>query len=279
MITVPKSKILPTSAAVNTQDHLVLGGCDVVDLLQEYGSPLYVYDEATLRSTAEAYITAFRQRYPDTRIVYACKAFINLGLARLLAEYGLGFDVVSGGEIAVLRAAEVPPEGVFFHGNNKTPQELREAIEWGIGTIVIDSFHELELVEELAGVCGQIAAGPHPRVAERGCAYAPPHHHRNAGQQVWVSLGDAAGQAGRAPSPGCAAPGFAGPPLSPRLAHLHAGGPTVRRWTWSCGSHPRCGRRDWNSGSSVRGAASPSPTPRPTLHPLRTPTQRRSSGR
>ena len=178
MITVPKSKILPTSAAVNTQDHLVLGGCDVVDLLQEYGSPLYVYDEATLRSTAEAYITAFRQRYPDTRIVYACKAFINLGLARLLAEYGLGFDVVSGGEIAVLRAAEVPPEGVFFHGNNKTPQELREAIEWGIGTIVIDSFHELELVEELAGVADRLQ----PvliRVSPNVDAHT--HHHTTTG--------------------------------------------------------------------------------------------------
>lgn len=149
-----------------------------MDLVHEFGTPLYVYDEATLRNNAEAYITAFQHRYQGTKIVYACKAFINQGLARLLAGYGLGFDVVSGGEIAVLRAAEVDPETVYFHGNNKTPQELREAIDWGVGTIVVDSFYELELLDNLAGMAARKQAVL-IRVSPNVDAHT--HHHTTTG--------------------------------------------------------------------------------------------------
>ena len=172
MSTLPKARLLPISAQVNAQDHLVLGGCDVVDLLREFGSPLYVYDEATLRGQAQAFQEAFG-RYANSQVIYACKAYINVGLARLLAECGLGFDVVSGGEVAVLKAAGVGPEDVYFHGNNKLPQELEEAVAWGIGRVVIDSFHELELLNATAG-----AAGRRQPVLVRVSPNVDPHTHQ-----------------------------------------------------------------------------------------------------
>ncbi len=153
--TVPKAKVFPLSTQINDKGHLVIGGCDVTDLAAEFGTPLYVYDEATLRGQADAFSEAFTARYSATQVLYACKAFINVGLARLLSASGLGFDVVSGGEIAVLRAAGVPPESVYFHGNNKTPQELKDAVEWNIGYVVVDSFHEIGLLDELAGQAGK----------------------------------------------------------------------------------------------------------------------------
>ena len=128
MTAVPQAKVFPVSTQVNVQGHLTVGGCDLVDLASEFGTPLYVYDEATLKSQAEAFSSAFQSRHADSKVLYACKAFINVGLARMLSATGLGFDIVSGGELAVLRAADVDPKGVYFHGNNKTAQELRDAI-------------------------------------------------------------------------------------------------------------------------------------------------------
>ena len=158
LTTVPKAKVFPISTQVNDQGHLTIGGCDLVDLIAEFGSPLYVYDEATLLHQAEAFTAAFTADHPDSKVLYASKAFINVGLARLLSANGLGFDIVSGGEMAVLRAADVPAGSVYFHGNNKTPQELREAVEWGIGHVVVDSFYELGLLDELAGAAGKVQA-------------------------------------------------------------------------------------------------------------------------
>jgi diaminopimelate decarboxylase len=103
----------------------------------------------------KAFTEAFSNLYPESRIVYASKAFINLGLAKLLSGYGLGFDVVSGGELAVLKAAGISPGSVYFHGNNKSSLELREAVSWGIGCIVVDGFRELELLDAIAGELGR----------------------------------------------------------------------------------------------------------------------------
>ena len=155
MTTVPKAKVFPVSTAVNGKDHLTIGGCDLVDLAAEFGTPLYIYDEATLKSQAEAFTEAFRALHADSKVLYASKAFINVGLAKTLSAQGLGFDIVSGGEMAILKAAGVPAKDVYFHGNNKTRQELREAVEWGIGQVVIDSFHELDLLDEIAGKAGK----------------------------------------------------------------------------------------------------------------------------
>ena len=116
-----KSKVFPITTAINESGHLEIGGCDVSDLAGEFGTPLYVFDEATLRNQARGFMNAFGSRYENSRVVYACKAFINVGLARYFAALGLGFDIVSGGELAVLRTAGVDLSNVDFHGNNKTP--------------------------------------------------------------------------------------------------------------------------------------------------------------
>ena len=168
-----ESKVFPITTAVNGDGHLEIGGCDVTSLAREFGTPLYVFDEATLRNQAEGFLNAFRSRYPNSRVVYACKAFINVPLARYIAGLGLGFDVVSGGEIAVLRAAGVDLSTVDFHGNNKTPDEIKQAVAWGVGHFAIDSFHELRLLDEAAG-----AAGRTQPVLIRVSPSIDPHTHR-----------------------------------------------------------------------------------------------------
>lgn len=167
------AKVLPISATVNGENHLVIGGCDVVELIHEYGTPLYVFDESTLEAQATNFISAFRQVHSDTTVIYACKAFINVPLARLLAGYGVGFDVVSGGELAVMKAAGIDPAKVHFHGNNKTPEELRDAVSWGVGRVVIDSFYEIELLGDIASTLGIIQP-----VLIRVSPSIDPHTHR-----------------------------------------------------------------------------------------------------
>ena len=218
MSNVPKAKLFPVSAQVNAQGHLVLGGCDVVDLVADHGTPLYVYDEATLQGTAQAYTKAFRDRHPETQVLYACKAFINVGLAQLLSGYGLGFDVVSGGEAAVLQRAGVPPEGVYFHGNNKSPQELREALEWGMGRIVVDSFHELGLLEELAGAAGMVQP-----VLIRVSPGVDPHTHHHTTTGVLDSKFGIPMETGQAQE--AVRRAMAAPHLELRGLHFHLGSP------------------------------------------------------
>ena len=133
--------VFPDTATVDTQGQLVLGGCRATDLADEYGTPVYVLDEETLRARCRSFIGEFRKLYPATNVSYACKAYINPALARLFQEEGMGFDVVSGGELALAISAEVSMDEVYFHGNNKTPQELSEALENSIGWVVVDSFH------------------------------------------------------------------------------------------------------------------------------------------
>ena len=147
--------VFPDTTDTNSAGHLTIGGCDAVDLVEEYGTPLYVLDETTLRSKCRQFASAFASRYPNAQAVYASKAYINPALARIFAEEGLGLDVVSGGELAVAVAGEVPLERVYFHGNNKTPAELEEAVAAGIGRVVVDSFHELDLLERICSEAGK----------------------------------------------------------------------------------------------------------------------------
>ncbi len=168
-----ESKVFPITTAINDDGHLEIGGCDVTSLAREFGTPLYVFDEATLRGQATGFLDSFRSRYANSRVVYACKAFINVPLARYLASLGLGFDVVSGGEVAVLRAAGVDLATVDFHGNNKTPEEIAQGVAWGVGNFVIDSFHELRLLNEAAGAVGRTQP-----VLIRVSPSIDPHTHR-----------------------------------------------------------------------------------------------------
>ena len=147
--------LFPLTAGVTPGGHLSIGGLDTVDLAAELGTPLYVYDEATLRGMCREFVGEFTSRYPKTTVAYASKAFINPALAILAEEEGLGLDVVSGGELAVAKAVDFPMERVYFHGNNKTPDELRMALDAGIGRIVVDGLYELELLDELAAGAGR----------------------------------------------------------------------------------------------------------------------------
>jgi diaminopimelate decarboxylase len=150
--------ILPLTAGVNDAGHLAIGGCDTVALARQYGTPLYVFDEATLRAQCRAFVTAFGRRHPRTMVAYASKAYAGLALLKIVAEEGLGLDVVSGGELAIALAAGFPPERIHLHGNNKSPDELREALAAGIGRIVVDNLDELALLERIAREQGRRAA-------------------------------------------------------------------------------------------------------------------------
>ena len=152
----PKFPLFPQTAGLNSSGRLTIGGCDTVALAAKYGTPLCIFDEATLRSKCAEYRHEFESRYPNTLVIYACKAFINSALALILQEEHMGLDVVSGGEIAIAKSVAFSPEKVFFHGNNKSADELKSALEWGIGRIVVDNFHELHLLGKLAKDRGRI---------------------------------------------------------------------------------------------------------------------------
>ena len=147
--------ILPLTAAVDAAGHLTVGGCDTVELARELGTPLYVFDEEDLRARCREFRREFEARHPDVLIVYAAKAYLGRALASLVAEEGLGLDVVSGGELACARAVDFPLERVYFHGNNKSGQEIREALAAGVGRVVVDNFHELVLLGDAAASLGR----------------------------------------------------------------------------------------------------------------------------
>ena len=139
---------------VNDQANLTLGGIDVLGLLTEYGSPLYVFDEATLRTMCRQFVNDFSDLYPKSKVLYASKAFVNPAIVQLVTEEGLGMDVVSGGEVAIAKAGGADPANLYFHGNNKTSEELDYALDEGVGRFVIDSFYELDLLNEKARARG-----------------------------------------------------------------------------------------------------------------------------
>jgi diaminopimelate decarboxylase len=146
--------IFPRTADLSPDGRLRVGGCDTVELAQKFGTPLYVFDEYELRETVRTYREAFASLYEKSSVVYASKAYLGRWVASVMAEERLGLDVVSGGELAIARSAGFPLERVFFHGNNKSEQELREAVEARVGRIVIDNFREIEMLDAIAGAAG-----------------------------------------------------------------------------------------------------------------------------
>ena len=164
--------LFPSTTRINDQGHLMVGGCDAVELAAEFGTPLYLFDELQLRSRCAEFVNEFGQRYTDTTVIYACKAFINKALVHLLGEEGLGLDIVSGGELGIARFVGFPPERVYFHGNNKSAEELNLALEWGIGRIVVDNFYELKMLSEIAGEKGCV-----PEILLRLSPGVDPHTH------------------------------------------------------------------------------------------------------
>ena len=150
----PELPLFPLTAGVNNQGHLSLGGCDITDLVEGFGTPLYVLDEFTIRHKCRQFTTEFSRHYRDTLVIYAAKAFLNRALAVIINQEGLGLDVVSGGELSIARSVDFPLSKAYLHGNNKTPEELELALSWNVGRVVVDNFYELELLNRLAGEKG-----------------------------------------------------------------------------------------------------------------------------
>lgn len=145
-----KLKLFPVSASINKSGHLDINGCDCVDLVKEFGSPLYVFDKATLQSQCRIFRDEFARRYKNSLVIYASKAFSHKAIINIIKEEGLGLDIVSGGELAVAASISFPRDKIFFHGNNKTKAELEYVLNYGAGYIVVDNFYELELLNKLA---------------------------------------------------------------------------------------------------------------------------------
>jgi diaminopimelate decarboxylase len=148
MAAVALSHVYPLGSRLTERGRLEVGGCDVVELAREYGTPAYLYAEDDMRARARAYMAAFRARTERFQVVYGSKAFPCIAAYRLMAEEGLACDVASGGELHMALAAGCDPELVYLHGNNKSDAELAHAIERGVGHIVVDSFDE---IDRLAG--------------------------------------------------------------------------------------------------------------------------------
>lgn len=129
---------------VNSLNHLVIGRCDVVDLAQQFGTPLYVFDEKEIQRAIGEYKETFSTLYPRFHVAYAGKAFLCGAMCRIVAEEGLWLDVVSGGEYFVASESGFPWERIIFHGNNKTEEERDLALQKGVGRWVVDNLEELE---------------------------------------------------------------------------------------------------------------------------------------
>ncbi len=130
---------------------LYFNGCNTEELAKKYGTPLYVISEDCIREKCRELRESFIEKYDNTKAFYASKAFLTLEMCKIIKEEGMGIDVVSGGELFVAIRAGIDPKDVMFHGNNKTIAELKMAIEYGVGRIVVDSVDELKVLEELAG--------------------------------------------------------------------------------------------------------------------------------
>lgn len=142
--------LFPDTYSVNAAGRMSVGGCDLSDLAREFGTPLYVYDEATLRGRIAEFRDTLKSTYPgESLLLYAGKAFLTKQVARLVAEEGVGLDLVSGGELYLAKQAGFPMERVFFPGNNKSLEEVEMAAEYGIGALVVDSLTEIDMLSSM----------------------------------------------------------------------------------------------------------------------------------
>jgi diaminopimelate decarboxylase len=159
--------LLSDNATVGPDGRLLIAGCDALELVREFGTPLFVYDEDHIRSRCREAVEVF-----GDGVVYATKAFLCRAMARIAHEEGVKLDVATGGELFVALSAGVPAERLVFHGNNKSVNELTMALEAGVGRIVVDSFDELARIEAL------VAAGrPAPKVWLRVTPGVEAHTH------------------------------------------------------------------------------------------------------
>ncbi|MCH5584270.1 diaminopimelate decarboxylase [Shimazuella sp. AN120528] len=144
------------TAKINPDGNLEIGSCDTTQLVKQFGSPLYVMDETNIRNQMRRLKSACEQTSIPYRVAYASKAFNTLAMCRIVEEEGYLLDVVSGGELYTAIQAGFPAERIYFHGNNKSTEELREAINHGVKYIVVDNMVELTMLEDLASEMGKI---------------------------------------------------------------------------------------------------------------------------
>ncbi|WP_390409101.1 diaminopimelate decarboxylase [Lacticaseibacillus jixiensis] len=137
------------SITTNAAGHLTIGDVDALDIAEEFHTPLYVYDVGAIRRQIRAFKRVFEEQGVDYAVSYASKAFATIAMYQVAAQEACHVDVVSGGELATAIAADFPMQDVSFHGNNKSRQELQEALAAHVGTIIIDNFDELDLLGEL----------------------------------------------------------------------------------------------------------------------------------
>jgi len=167
-------RLLPGRAVATSDGRLELGGIDVAALADEYGTPLYVYDEDELRDRCRAYRDTFATEDGRANVSYAAKAFLCGAMARVVDDEGLELEVASGGELHVALHAGFPPARMVLHGNNKSDAELRAALGGGVGRVVVDGFDELDRIEQL------VTDGlPRPRVLLRVTPGVEAHTHEH----------------------------------------------------------------------------------------------------
>ncbi len=149
------SAVYPIGSRVNAAGHLEVGGCDVVELAREFGTPAYVYAEDDIRDRARQYLEAFRARNDDFEVIYASKAAPFTAAYTVLREEGLSVDVASGGELFMALRAGFDPARIHVHGNNKTEAELRGAVAAGVGHVICDSLAEIERLDAICAASGR----------------------------------------------------------------------------------------------------------------------------
>lgn len=148
---IPRLAVFPQTAEIGQNDHLIIGGCDTLELAKKFGTPLWIYDEVDLRSRCREYKEEFGKRYPNTVIAYSPKAFIAKAMIKLVQEEGLDLDIVTGEEMEIAKAAGFPMSRVHFPGNNKSIAEIQKSIAYNIGHEVVDNIPELETLVKIAG--------------------------------------------------------------------------------------------------------------------------------
>jgi len=141
---------VPVTTEINNKGYMQVGGCDLIELKEKFGTPLSAVDEQTIRDNCRQYMESFADYQNEVEIIYASKALSVVGALKIIKEEGLGLDVVSGGELFVALKTGVSPKKIYFHGNNKSEAEIREALEAEIGYFVVDNFEEMDILNRIA---------------------------------------------------------------------------------------------------------------------------------
>ncbi len=166
--------ILHKHLDVNKKGHLTIGGMDTVDLAAEYGTPAYILDENVIRENCRTYRRAAEEYFGKGALpLYASKALCFAAIYKIAAEEGMGIDCVSGGELYTARLVGFPAERIYFHGNNKTDRDIKDAMDMGVGTFVVDNFDELYAISDAAA-----ARGMTQRILLRITPGIDPHTHK-----------------------------------------------------------------------------------------------------